>query len=395
MALNHSAHPSDQPPRRVAVLGSTGSIGRSALEVIAASGGHLRCVALSAHSRTESLLEQARRFRPRWVVLTDSQKATDEFRRRLPPGTQLLCGQEGVAEVVRHAQVDVVLVAVVGAAGLLGTWEAVQAGKTVALANKESLVAAGGLLSAAAKKTGAQVLPVDSEHSGLFQALQSGRRDEVERLVLTASGGPFLNTPLEHLPQVTVEEALQHPTWQMGRKITVDSATMMNKALEVIEARWLFDLPPEQIQVMIHPQSMIHALVEFADGSVLAQVSPPDMKLPIQYALYYPRRVPGVAERMDWTRRWHWELFPPDPERFPALELGHQVAARGGTAGAVLNAANEVAVERFLQGEIRFTDIVPLCRAVLESHAFQPQVDLDTILRLDRWAREEARRWKP
>jgi len=378
----------------VAVLGSTGSIGQNALEVIAASEGRLRCVALSAHRRTELLLEQARRFRPPVVVLTDAEKATSAWRDQLPAGTELLLGPSAVAQVVRDPQVDVVLAAVVGAAGLLGTWEAVQAGKTVALANKESLVAAGELITRAARQSGACVLPVDSEHSGLFQAMQAGRREEVQRLILTASGGPFLHTPLEELPRVSVQQALQHPTWQMGRKITVDSATMMNKALEVVEARWLFDLEPERIEVLIHPQSMIHALVEFVDGSVLAQVSPPDMKLPIQYALYYPHRVWGVAARVDWARHWHWELRPPDPRRFPALELGHQVAARGGTAGAVLNAANEVAVERFLQGEIRFTDIVPLCRAVLESHAFESQIDLQTILRLDRWAREEARRWK-
>ncbi len=378
----------------MAVLGSTGSIGQNALEVIAASEGRLRCVALSAHSRTELLLEQARRFRPRMVVLTDAERATDQLRRGLPPGTELLLGPEGMVQAVRAAEVDVVLAAVVGAAGLLGTWEAVQAGKTVALANKESLVAAGELITAAAGRSGACVLPVDSEHSGLFQALKAGRREEVQRLILTASGGPFLHTPLEELPRVSVQQALQHPTWQMGRKITVDSATMMNKALEVIEARWLFGLEPQRIEVLIHPQSMIHALVEFVDGSVLAQVSPPDMKLPIQYALHYPHRVPGVAARVDWNRPWHWELRPPDPERFPALALGHEVAARGGSAGAVLNAANEVAVERFLQEEIRFTDIVPLCRAVLESHAFEPRIDLQIILRLDRWAREEARRWK-
>ncbi len=386
----------DQGPsvRRVVVLGSTGSIGQNALEVIAASRGRLECVGLSAHTQVELVLEQAQRFRPRFVVLTDPGRVSPSLLRQFPAGTRVLSGPAGGAEMVQASEVDVVLSAVVGAAGLKGTWEAVRAGKVVALANKETLVAAGELITQLARHSHATLLPVDSEHSGLFQALKAGRPQEVRRLILTASGGPFLRRPLEELSQVTPQEALQHPTWQMGPKITVDSATMMNKALEIIEARWLFDMPGEKIQVLIHPQSMIHALVEFVDGSVVAQVSCPDMKLPIQYALYYPHRVPGPAAPVDWSRVWQWQLEPPDRKRFPALSLGYQVAAQGGTAGAVLNAANEAAVERFLKRQIRFTDIVPVCEAVLEKHPFDPQPSLETILQLDRWARQEVQKWK-
>ena len=263
----------------------------------------------------------------------------------------------------------------------------------MALANKESLVVAGPLVTCLARQHGAKILPVDSEHSAVFQALQAGRREEVKRVVLTASGGPFRTWSVERLSQVTVAEALSHPTWDMGPKVTIDSATLMNKALEIIEARWLFDLAPDQIGVVIHPQSVVHSLVEYIDGSVVAQLSPPDMKLPIQYALSWPQRWPGIARKLDWTRAMRLDFEPPDFTRFRALELGLEVARCGGTAGAVLNAANETAVAAFLGGKLSFCHIVPVCRSVLEHHDFDPNPTLERLLVLDGWARQEASRW--
>ncbi|MBN1912422.1 MAG: 1-deoxy-D-xylulose-5-phosphate reductoisomerase [Pirellulales bacterium] len=378
---------------QVAVLGSTGSIGRSTLEVIAASQGRLRAVGLSAHGSVGELLNQAAAFHPRWIVLTDTEAARSVDRSALPDGVELLTGPEAVARLVTDAEVDVVVSAIVGSAGLLGTWAALEAGKTVALANKESLVVGGPLITRLAREHNAQILPVDSEHSAVFQALQAGRRDEVRRVVLTASGGPFRTYTAEQLAGVTVEEALAHPTWQMGPKITVDSATMMNKALEIVEARWLFDLRPDQIDVVIHPQSMVHSMVEYLDGSIVAQLSPPDMKLPIQYALTWPARREGPAARLDWSRAMRLEFEPPDPRRFDALALGHEVARSGGTAGAVLNGANEAAVAAFLDRRIAFTQIVPAVRAALEHHDHEPEPSLERLLELDRWAREEVTRW--
>ena len=375
------------------MLGSTGSIGQSALEVIAASEGELQAIALSAHGNTAALVEQARRFRPRWVVATDPSAAARQDWSGLPKECGLLIGPESLGRIVADESVDTVLAAIVGSAGLRSTWAAVEAGKTVALANKETLVIAGPLVMSLAAQSGATILPVDSEHSAVFQALRAGNRDEVRRIVLTASGGPFLRHTPEQLSRVTVEEALRHPNWSMGPKITVDSATMMNKALEIIEARWLFDLAPEQIDVVVHPQSIVHSLVEFIDGSIIAQLSPPDMKLPIQYALYYPRRRCGPAARLDLTRVLDLNFEPPDAKRFDALELGHEAARAGGTMGAVLNAANEAAVELFLSGRIGFTKIVPACRTIMERHAFDPSPSLGRLLELDAWAREEVTRW--
>jgi 1-deoxy-D-xylulose-5-phosphate reductoisomerase len=245
-----------------------------------------------------------------------------------------------------------------------------------------------------AARRGGKLLPVDSEHSAIFQALGTTPRDQVARVVLTGSGGPFRGRKPRELQEVTAREALCHPTWSMGPKITVDSATLMNKALVIVEARWLFDLPPEKIEVVIHPESVIHSFVEFADGAVLAQLSPPDMRLPIQYALTWPERVPGPARRLDWRGLSAWHFEQPDRETFPALDLGYEVARRGGTCGAVVNAANEAAVGRFLAGELRFLDIVPACRAVLENHPFSPTPTLAELTALDRWARQEIAKWK-
>ncbi len=380
-------------PINVAVLGSTGSIGRNTLEVIAASNGSLRAVALAAHKNTASLLDQARSSGAKAVAVTDPAAAERQDWSALPKDCELLVGDEGVLRLVKDDGVDIVLSAIVGSAGLRGTWAALEAGKTVALANKESLVVGGPLIIELARQNNAAILPVDSEHSAVFQALQAGRREEVRRVVLTASGGPFRALSSAQLAQVTVADALAHPTWAMGPKITVDSATLMNKALEIIEARWLFDLRADQISVMIHPQSVVHSMVEYMDGSVLAQLSPPDMKLPIQYALTWPHRREGVAEKLDWSRPMELRFEPPDFERFDALRLGLEAAAAGGTAGAALNGANEAAVAEFLAGRLRFQQIVPACRSVLENHNFIPRPSLEQVLATDGWARQEVLRW--
>ncbi|MCS7014582.1 MAG: 1-deoxy-D-xylulose-5-phosphate reductoisomerase [Gemmatales bacterium] len=406
--------------RRIVILGSTGSIGRNALEVVAAFPDRLEVLGLAARRNSTLLLEQVRRFQPRWAVLTD-----ETLRSRVEPDTfrptVLRFGESALGELAQESTVDLVLVAIIGAAGLLGAWSAIEAGKIVALANKEAMVLAGPLLLQRAQQCHALILPVDSEHSAVFQILQGRNKEELARIVLTASGGPFRGQTRAALEQVTALQALNHPTWHMGPKITIDSATLMNKALEIVEARWLFDVAPEQIVVLIHPESVVHGFVEMRDGAVFAQLSPPDMRLPIQYALLYPERWPGPAKRLDWwaLRTLHFE--PPDVETFPALELGYQVARQGGLSGAVLNAANEVAVEYFLQGRCRFLDIPRVCRAVLEAYLNQAEgrarpsatlgeaerlsslatpsalalsaLTLENILAADHWARQEAHRW--
>jgi 1-deoxy-D-xylulose-5-phosphate reductoisomerase len=380
-------------PRRVVVLGSTGSIGTSCLDVIDHLPGRLRALGLSAHRNWQVLCEQAQRHRPRWIALTDAEAARC-LDRALLNGCELLTGPDGVARMAADADADVVVSAIVGSAGLAGTWAALERGKVVAFANKETLVMAGPLVMDLAARRGGRLLPVDSEHSALFQALGNTPTDQVARVVLTGSGGPFRGRKRRDLEDVTAQEALRHPTWNMGPKITVDSATLMNKALEVVEARWLFDLPPEKIEVIIHPESVIHSFVEFTDGSVLAQLSPPDMRLPIQYALTWPERVSGPARRIDWRTLEAWHFEQPDRETFPALDLGFEVARRGGTCGAVVNAANEAAVGRFLAGKLRFLDIVPACRTVLENHPYSPTPTLAELASLDRWARQEIAKWK-
>ena len=379
--------------KNVAVLGSTGSVGENTLQVIANSQGELRAVALSAHTQLERLIEQAIEFKPEWVIATSPEHAAKQDWQRLPDYCELLIGQEEAERAVRRREIDVVIAAIVGAAGLRSTWAAVEAGKTIALANKETLVMAGPLVIALARQTGATILPVDSEHSAVFQALQAGQRTEVERVILTASGGPFRGQSREKLHDVTVEDALAHPTWDMGPKITIDSATMMNKALEVVEARWLFDLEPRQIEVVVHPQSIVHSLVEFIDGSVIAQMSPPDMKLPIQYALSWPQRTLSCGRKLTFREAFKLEFEPVDPTLFPAVQLGMEAARTGGTSGVVLNAANEAAVAGFLEHQIKFNDIVPACRSVIDQHPFEATPSLDRLLTLDRWAREEVSRW--
>lgn len=385
--------PASSGPRRVVLLGSTGSIGGSCLDVVEALPDRLQIVGLAAHSRWEMAHAQSIKHKPRLVTITDPAAAAEFAKLPLPPGTRFVHGPDAIEQLVRQPEADVVLTAIVGAAGLEGTWHALDAGKTVAVANKETLVMAGPLVMELAAKRNARILPVDSEHSAIFQAMLAGRKSEVRRVILTASGGPFRGKKAKDLADVTAEQALNHPTWRMGPKITVDSATLMNKALELIEARWLFDLQPEQLEVVIHPESIVHSFVEFVDGSVLAQLSPPDMRLPIQYALTFPRRVPGPTRKMNWAELGQFTFEQPDRETFAALDLGCEVARRGGTCGAALNAANEAAVGEFLAGKLRFLDIPRVCRAVLDHHPFSPQPTLQELHALDRWARQEVLRW--
>ncbi len=380
--------------RRVALLGSTGSIGKSTLEVVSHFPERLAIAGLSAHSNGTDLIAQAKQFRPGWVALTDADAAQKFDKSELPGGVEWVVGAEALARKVAGDDVDVVVTAVVGSAGLLGTWAALEAGKDIAVANKETLVMAGPLVMDLAKKRGARIMPVDSEHSALFQALCSGKQSDVRKLILTGSGGPFRGKTLAELSQVTPDQALNHPTWKMGPKITVDSATLMNKALEVIETRWLFGVQAEKIDVVIHPESIVHSLVEFNDGSILAQASPPDMKLPIQLALLWPDRPSGPNKRLTWARPFAWHFEPPDTENFPALRLGFEVARLGGTAGAVLNAANEVAVGRFLRGDLPFLTIAKATGQVLANHEFSANPGLGELTRLDGWARREVARWK-
>ena len=373
--------------KNVAVLGSTGSIGRNALEVV--NDLPDCCLfGITGHKNTDLLESQAQKYQPRKVVVSDSACQLTTI-----AGLETGFGPEAVVELATDEEVDTVVAAIIGRAGLESSLAAVRAGKRLALANKETLVIAGAHVIREAQKSKSLIIPVDSEHSAIFQCIQAGQKSEVSRLILTASGGPFREFDSQQMKCVTVEQALAHPTWQMGQKISIDSATMMNKALEIIEARWLFDIAPEQISVLIHPQSIVHSMVEFCDGSVISQLGPPDMKLPIQYSLTFPDRVPGNCPQMDWNREETLEWIPPDFEQFPALELGFEVAKSGGTAGAVLNAANEAAVAAFLNKQISFTDIVACCREILNNHNFEHAPNIETLLRLDLWAREEINKW--
>lgn len=380
--------------KRVTLLGATGSIGLRALEVVQSYPDELAVAGLAARgSNVELIADLCRRHSPAAVALIDPD-AVDRLAKALPsPRPELLRGPQGLVTLAREVDADIVLSALVGAAGLLPTMAGIQAGRAMALANKETLVMAGSLMTAAARDGRVPLLPVDSEHSAIFQCLAGHNGRDVQRILLTGSGGPFRETPKAALATVTVDDALRHPTWKMGPKITIDSATMMNKGLEIIEARWLFDVDPEQVQVVVHPQSIVHSLVEFVDGAIIAQLSPPDMRLPIHYALFHPVRVAGPARRLDFNAAMSLDFEPPDLARFPAVRLGQEAAARGGTAGAVLNAANEEAVRGFLDGALRFTDIAEVCRRALAEHPFQEHPTLDDIRRLDAWARQEVGKW--
>jgi len=381
--------------KNIAILGSTGSIGCNALEVIENLGPPYRAAALSAHSQARELLEQVRKYKPSAVAVTGEAPPREIVDQIEAMGVQVYRGVEGMVQLATRPEIDIVLVAVVGAAGLPAVLAAVRADKTLALANKESLVVAGSLLIPEARRRGVTILPVDSEHSAVFQAMQCGRIEEIQRVILTASGGPFRRATQEQIERATLADALNHPTWRMGNKITIDSATMFNKGLEIIEACWLFDLPPSKVEVVIHPESVIHSMVEYVDGSVIAQLSPPDMRTPIQYALTYPRRAGGISRRLDLTQAFQLHFEPPDLTRFPALGLAYDVAKRGGTLGAVMNAANEAAVAAFVSGNIRFGEISRLVELTIARHRLQAQPTLDDLLEADRWARQTVQSMLP
>ena len=382
--------------KNLAVVGSTGSIGENTLRVVEYLSDRFKIFALAVNSAVDRLAEQTAAFHPRVVAITDAARV-EEFRSRCrdlrisPP--EVVTGEAGLRQICSAPEVDIVVSAAVGAAGLPPTYSAVAAGKTVALANKEAMVIGGELLRKTAERTGARMIPVDSEHSAVDQCLRSGQPGEVRRLILTASGGPFRETPVEQFRNISPDEALKHPTWQMGKRITVDSATLMNKGLEVIEARWLFNIAAEQIDIMVHPQSVVHSMVEFVDGSIVAQLGTADMRQPIQYALTYPERLPSPVARLDWTTVPRLDFSPPDREKFPCISLAYRAIGIGGTAPAVLNAADEVAVQSFLDRRIPFSDIPKVIAATLEICEGQAADCLESVMEADSWARNHARRW--
>ena len=376
--------------RTIAVLGSTGSIGVSTLDLVRRFPERFKVHGLVAGQNLKRLASQVKEFSPRFVAIKNEEDVARL--RKLVGGNrvEVLFGQRGAAAVSTAHEVDVVVAAIVGGAGLMPTLEAVRAGKEIALANKEALVMAGEIFVNAAKEKGVRLLPVDSEHSAIFQCLQGNRRDEVDRLILTASGGPFLRTPLKRLKRVTVTQALKHPNWKMGRKITIDSATMMNKGLEVVEARWEFDMDPRRIDVVIHPQSVVHSMVQYQDGSIIAQLGVPDMRIPIAYALAYPHRLKGGWEALELTRQGELSFLPVERRRYPALQLAYDALKEGGTMSAVLNASNEIAVAAFLQCQIGFRDIHRIIDKTMQGHAPKRPKAVEEILEVDRWARDKA-----
>jgi len=379
--------------KRIAILGSTGSIGRSTLRVAESYPERFQIVALAAGGNLEGAFEQARRWRPR-VISMASEANSDALRARLKKEgldeIEVVHGAAGTVCVATHSEVDFVVSAIVGVAGLEATYEAVRAGKTVGLANKECLVAAGELITAEARRQARPLLPIDSEHNAVHQCLRGGRMDEVERVWLTASGGPFLNTPRPEFASITVEQALNHPTWKMGRRITIDSATLMNKGFEVIEACRLFHLPPEKVEVIVHPQSTIHSMVEFVDGSILAQVSVTDMRLPILYALTYPERIVSDLRFPVGDLR-HLDFCPPDMKKFPCLRLAYEAAEAGGAKTAALNAADEVAVAAFLQGSLAFDQIPRVIEDILAATDSGKLESIARVLEADAQARRRAK----
>ncbi len=375
--------------KRLSILGSTGSIGRSTLEVVRARPGRFRVEALAAGNNINLLAGQIEEFGPSYVSVLDEAGAL-ELKRRYGDRLEVGHGIEGASRAASLEGVDMVVAAISGAAGLLPTMAAIEAGKDIALANKETMVAAGPLVTERARETGSRILPVDSEHSALFQSLAGHRKEDVRRVILTASGGPFFGKRDLDLNAVTPEEALDHPRWSMGRKVTVDSATLMNKGLEVIEASMLFDLPPGRISVIIHPQSIVHSMVEYIDGSIISQMGTADMKGPIAYALGYPERLDGSIRSLS-LDGLALEFHEPDMDEFPCLGLAYAALRLGGTAPAVLNAADEVAVESFLAGKIKFTDIYRIIDGVLSSCTSRKITSMEDVLEADRGAREEAR----
>jgi len=378
--------------RSISILGSTGSVGRSTLGVVDAFPDELRVVGLAAGGNVELLAEQVRKYRPE-LISVRSESDVPRIRALVGKDVAVAWGSEGASSVASLTSADAVIAAIVGAAGIPPVFAALTAGKRVGIANKEVLVAAGDVMTRAARDHGGEILPVDSEHNAVHQALRCGTHPEVQRIILTASGGPFLNRELDTFDDITIEAALKHPTWTMGSKISIDSATMMNKGLEVIEAHHLFDMPADRIDIVIHPQSLVHSMVEYVDGSIIAQLSTTDMKFPIQYALLYPERVVAPFARLDLAKMRSLDFFPVETHRFPAVALAYAALRAGGSAPAVLNAANEIAVERFLAGELPFLSIVEIVSRVLERHAgsIAPITSVQDALHWDAWARNEAR----
>lgn len=378
--------------KHIAILGATGSIGSSTLEVISLFPEKFKVVSLTASENVDKLEMQIRRFRPSLVSLT-SEKAAVELRKRCRNlNVEILSGMEGLIAASTIPEADIIVSAIAGSAGLIPTFSAIKAGKTVALANKETMVMAGEIVTKEADQRGIRILPIDSEHSAIFQIMGEGRWADVHRIILTASGGPFLKTSPEEKKKVTVKEALKHPNWSMGAKVTIDSATLMNKGLEVIEARWLFDVSINQIEVLIHPQSIVHSMVEFRDGAVIGQMGLPDMRIPIAYALSYPERLDLMMPRLDLTKTGVLTFENPDMEKFPCLSYAYESVKAGGTMPAVLNSSNEIAVKGFLQGRIGFLDIERIVGETMGRHEIRRVETMEDVLIADNWAREEAER---
>jgi len=374
--------------KRITILGSTGSIGQSTLDVISRNSSDYRVVALVAGRNIDLLEDQVNAFKPEVVAVVD-EKTAEKLSMRVN-GTKILFGPDGINQAAAHESADVVISAIVGAAGLLPTLTAIRAGKDVGLANKEVLVMAGSIVMAEAKRNGIRIIPVDSEHSAVYQCLEGRKKEEVRRIVLTASGGPFVNKVKDELDDITAEDALKHPNWSMGRKISIDSATLMNKGLEVIEACWLFDLSPDHVDVLIHPQSIVHSMVEFSDRTFLAQMSMPDMRAPIAYALSWPDRLDVPLQSLELDRIGQLTFKKPDYDSFPCLAYAYEAIRQEGTVPAVLNAANEVAVHAFLDKTIGFNDIPAIIRKTVKEHAATLHPSLDDVIAADRWARVAA-----
>ncbi|MCK8816493.1 1-deoxy-D-xylulose-5-phosphate reductoisomerase [Natroniella sulfidigena] len=378
--------------KKISILGSTGSIGKQTLEVIDNLTDDFEVLALTANQNVELLTAQVKKYKPQYAVLMNEEAATELKYNLKDLQTEVLVGKSGLIKAATLAEIDLVVNAVVGAVGVKPTLEAIKAGKDIGLANKETLVTAGEIVMREAKQYGVSILPIDSEHNAIFQALQGEEQEQVSRIILTASGGPFREANATDLEEVTVEQALNHPNWDMGGKITIDSATLMNKGLEVIEAKWLFDLDFEQIDVVVHPQSIVHSLVEYQDHSMLAELGLPDMKVPIQYVLTYPKRKENRLESLELAEVGKLTFEEPKRELFPCLDFAYQAGKIGGTMPAVLNAANEIAVAQFLNGELKFIQIPQIIQKVMEAHQSVKNPTLDDILAADSWAREQARK---
>ncbi len=376
--------------RKISILGSTGSIGTQTLEVVEHLGS-IKIAAITGNKNISLLEQQARKFQPELVAVMDAGNAKLLQSRLSDTKIRVLSGMEGLLAAATHTDIDTVVTSVVGNVGLQPTFAAIQAGKNIALANKETLVSAGQLVMDLVKKHGVKLYPVDSEHSAIFQSLQGNAGNRIARILLTASGGPFRGKKRKELKNVTAADALAHPNWQMGKKITIDSATLMNKGLEVMEAKWLFDVEVDQVEVLVHPQSIIHSAVEYEDGAIIAQMGEPDMRIPIQYALTYPQRVKNPFPRVDFAKRSLLTFEKPDVETFPCLSLAYRALQTGGTMPAVLNGANEVAVVRFLEGEISFLQIPELIERTMDAYTVKEKYTLEDLLAADAWARAYAR----